>query len=323
MNSDHGGAPDRHMVRQAITWMLRMAANHTNPHLYRQCADWRAADARHELAWQRIQSLNQEMASHYRAVPGAGQTLEASAQRLGRRQALKLLGATAMLGGAGWLGRDLAPWQQWSSDYATGVGEQRSFNLPDGSILHLNTHSAVDIHFSHQQRLVSLKRGEIMLTCQPDAQGRPLRVSSREGLFEAAEARFVVRQQDGCTGLNVARGKVAIYPVQGGSLAWAQPGQSWQVDSSGPRLINTPQMDMQAWADGLIVTRNMRLEAFVQEISRYRPGYLSCAADIADLRLSGVFRLDDTDKLLALLPHTLPVRLHSRTRFWLRLERVA
>lgn len=58
-------------------------------------------------------------------------------------------------------------------------------------------------------------------------------------------------------------------------------------------------------------------------MARYRHGYLSCSDDIANLRLSGVFRLEDTDKLLHLLPQTLPVHVSYRTRWWVRLERQA
>lgn len=58
-------------------------------------------------------------------------------------------------------------------------------------------------------------------------------------------------------------------------------------------------------------------------MSRYRHGYLGCTEDIADLRLSGVFRLEDTDKLLQLLPQTLPVFVRQRTRWWVRLEQLA
>jgi len=318
MNTDPNTAPDPRMVRQAITWMLRMGNAGPDGRVQRQCADWRAADQRHELAWQRIQAMNQEITSSYRAVPGAGQALEAGAQRLGRRQALKLLGVVTAMGSAAWLGRNLDQWQQWSSDYATGVGERRSYTLPDGSRMQLNTRSAADISFTGQQRLVSLKHGEIMLTCQPDP--RPFRVSNRDALFEAAEGRFMVRQQDDCTRLTVATGKVAMYPAQGSTPVWAHAGQSWQIDPTGPRLLATADMDMGAWADGLIVTRDMRLQAILEEVGRYRHGYLGCAAEIADLRLSGVFRLDDTDKLLALLPQTLPVQLHTRTRYWVRLE---
>ncbi|MNP84020.1 fec operon regulator FecR [compost metagenome] len=67
----------------------------------------------------------------------------------------------------------------------------------------------------------------------------------------------------------------------------------------------------------------MRLADFLKEVNRYRRGYLACASDIADLRLSGVFRLEDTDKLLAILPRTLPVQLRYRTRWWVALERQA
>jgi len=54
---------------------------------------------------------------------------------------------------------------------------------------------------------------------------------------------------------------------------------------------------------------------------RCRNGYLTCAADIADLRLSGGFRLEDTDTLLATLAWTLPVQLRYRSRWWVTLER--
>ncbi|VVN48093.1 Protein FecR [Pseudomonas fluorescens] len=67
----------------------------------------------------------------------------------------------------------------------------------------------------------------------------------------------------------------------------------------------------------------MRLGDFIAEVGRYRQGLLNCAAEVADLRLSGVFRLEDTDKLLAILPQTLPVQLRYRTRWWVTLERVA
>lgn len=71
------------------------------------------------------------------------------------------------------------------------------------------------------------------------------------------------------------------------------------------------------------MTRDMRLADFVSEVGRYRPGYLGCAAEIGDLRLSGVFRLEDTDKLLAIVAQTLPVQVRYRTRWWVSLERLA
>jgi transmembrane sensor len=79
-------------------------------------------------------------------------------------------------------------------------------------------------------------------------------------------------------------------------------------------------MDSSAWADGLIVSRDMRLADFLAEVARYRHGHLGCDPRVADLHLSGVFRLDDTDKLLDLLPRTLPVRVMRRSDWWVTVE---
>jgi transmembrane sensor len=37
------------------------------------------------------------------------------------------------------------------------------------------------------------------------------------------------------------------------------------------------------------------------------------------LRITGSFRLDNTDQVLALLTASLPIEVHTRTRFWVSL----
>lgn len=320
--------PSPRAVKQAIHWMLRVRESGDSPHLVLQCEQWRSASQEHELAWQRVHSLQQEM--NLRAVPGAGvvalQTLETSQQRLHRRQALKLLGGLAMLGSAAWVSKDLGMLDPWTSDFATATGERRAVRLPDGSLLNLNTHTAADLAFDERQRLVRLKHGELMLTCAEHPAGpagRPLRVQSRDALLEGFDGRFVVRQERDCTRVSVSQGKVAIHHPGAAGLQWIGAGEALLVNAQGATPVPQQDMDAGAWADGLIVTRNMRLGDFLAEVARYRHGYLSCSEDIADLRLSGVYRLEDTDKLLQLLPQTLPVNVSYRTRWWVRLERQA
>ncbi|WP_323151223.1 FecR family protein [Pseudomonas glycinae] len=320
--------PPQQVVRQAIHWLLRLRNNNGNPRLNRQCEQWRAEHHDHELAWQRVQSLQAELTHNLRAVPGAQvafNTLENSAKGLGRRQALKLLSGALLMGSAGWLAKDTSVWQQWSADYATATGERRGFQLPDGTRIELNTASSVDLDYTAQQRLIRLTRGEIIVTCGGADEGapieRPLRVQSRHGSYEPFKARFILRQEDGCTRLSVTSGRVAIHSA--GNSTEAIAGQSYLIDHHQVRPAPPLDMDAGAWVDGLIVTRNMRLGDFLSEVGRYRQGFLSCASDIADLRLSGVFRLENTDKLLAILPQTLPVQLRYRTRWWVTLESVA
>lgn len=318
--------PRQQVVKQAIHWLLRLRDNHGNSRLTRQCEQWRAEHHEHEIAWQRVQSLHAELSSSLRAVPGAQvafNTLENSAQELGRRQALKLLSGALLMGSAAWLAKDSVAWQQWSADYATATGERRGFQLPDGTRIELNTASAVDLDYTARQRLIKLTRGEIIVNCGGSDEGaatdRPLRVQNRHGSYEPFAARFILRQEDQCTRLSVTRGRVVVRA--GGHSLEALAGQSFLVDQGDLRAAPTLDMDAGAWLDGLIVTRNMRLGDFIAEVARYRPGFLSCAADIAELRLSGVFRLEDTDRLLAVLPQTLPVQLRYRTRWWVTLER--
>ena len=62
-----------------------------------------------------------------------------------------------------------------------------------------------------------------------------------------------------------------------------------------------------------------RLDRVIAELARYRRGHLSCDPAVAGLRVSGSFPLNDTDRALALLSQTLPVRLQGFTRYWLQI----
>lgn len=322
VNNAARSGPTPEVVKQAIHWALRLRNNRANLRLRAQCEDWREAHCDHELAWQRVQALQQELSGQLSTIPGAHVALENSAQGLGRRQALKLLSGVLLVGTAAWTSRDLTGWQRWTSDLATATGERRSVQLPDGTRLQLNTDSAVDLDFNPQQRLITLLRGEILVACGTGS-AAPLLVRTRHGLLEGIDGRFAVRQDHDCTRLSVVSGNVAIHSPHGadGLSTQVHAGENYLVRQTEAIIAPPPTMDIGAWADGLIVTRDMRLSDFLAEVGRYRHGYLGCSADIADLRLSGVFRLEDTDKLLAILPQTLPVQLRYRTRWWVSLER--
>jgi transmembrane sensor len=309
--------PDEQVVRQAIQWMMRLRGT-GDAQLQRACEHWRGQDADHELAWQRVQQLDRELGLGLKAMPGASAVLDNARTNLRRRQALKLLSGATMTGASLWLTRDITPWERLTADLATATGERRGLALGDGSQLQLNTDSAVDIRFDARQRQVALLRGEILVNSAIRA--IPLRVQTRHGLLEAQAARFVVRQGKAASRLSVLQGSVALSPSSGLSKQVVEAGQSVDLSPHGIRPVPRLAMEAGAWADGLIVSRDMRLADFLAEVSRYRHGRLACADGIADLRLSGVFRLDDTDKLLTLLPRTLPVQLHYRTRWWVTVE---
>lgn len=73
------------------------------------------------------------------------------------------------------------------------------------------------------------------------------------------------------------------------------------------------------WARGQLVAADMPLGEFLDELARYRPGVLRCAPEVASLRLSGVYPLHDTDRVLAALPSVLPVQVRVRP-WWVTVE---
>jgi len=60
----------------------------------------------------------------------------------------------------------------------------------------------------------------------------------------------------------------------------------------------------------------MRLADFLVQLSRHRPGVVRCDPAVAELVVSGVYPLDDTDRVLAALAQALPVRADYATRYW-------
>ncbi|TDN48978.1 FecR family protein [Azoarcus indigens] len=315
------------VVRQAIAWRVKLhGASAGNP-LWQACERWRSAHPHHDLAWCRLQAIGEELAGGM-AGPGGTRSMVAALQAptdMRRRRLLK--GAALGLGAVacGWTARELMPWSAWTADHATAVGERQDMQLADGSRLQLDTRSAVNLRFDAAQRLVVLERGALCLTCADDALHRPLRVASLGALFETQQGRFVVRQEGQGSVLEVTAGQIGIRRrgEAGAYAALAGAGERYRVDAAGPRLVPRAEIAADGWAEGVIATPGMRLDAFLAELGRYRRGYLGCDPAVGALRLSGVYRLDDTDKLLAVLTRTLPVKVVYRSPWWVRVQAVA
>lgn len=69
----------------------------------------------------------------------------------------------------------------------------------------------------------------------------------------------------------------------------------------------------------MLYAERMPLPDFVAELARYRPGILRCDPALAALTVSGAFQLDDTDAALRALAATLPLRVDTRSRYWVTL----
>lgn len=309
---------DRDVARQAAHWLMRMHAGRVPPADQQACAHWRAAHPDHERAWQRVQQVQQKLG----LLPT---DLAMGTLNRERRHALKTLLVLATLLPAGYLTQQTVSRQHWLADMRTGVGERGEHRLSDGSQLFLNTDSAVDLAFTAHERRIYLRHGELLIDSGTDKGPhayRPLRVVTSQGVMQALGTRFSVARQDerALTRLAVFEGAVRIH-THTGATATLTAGQqvSFSSDAIGP---HTKANEFAAsWTRGQLVADGLPLSEFIAELSRYRHGWLRCDPDVAALRISGTFQLDNTDAILAALPHTLPVALEQRTRYWITLRR--
>ena len=70
-----------------------------------------------------------------------------------------ILAAAAALAVMAWTGYDVAsrPPLNFSADVATVVGDLRKIDLPDGSVVRLNTDTQVQVRFAANERRVRLQ----------------------------------------------------------------------------------------------------------------------------------------------------------------------
>ncbi|MDF3834067.1 FecR domain-containing protein, partial [Cupriavidus basilensis] len=285
---------------------------------------WRAANPEHERAWLRLQAVGDKLHGVPREVArGTLLAPRGAAPPATRRKALGLLGLLALAGGSACLVRETETWQLALADHHSAVGELRDVMLPDGTRILLNTASAIDVDYDDGERRVVLRAGEILVNTAPDPAPvyRPFLVQTREGTARALGTRFTVRQQDGASSIAVLEGTVMVKPAQPGAReVRIDAGQQTALRSGAALPPRPADEDAAAWSRRMLVAERMRVADLLAELARYRPGVLRCDAGVAEMRVSGVFPLADTDRALANLTLGLPVALVYRTRYWVTVQ---
>ena len=303
------------IARRAVAWQLALQGGEATA---KELQAWLAEDEQHRRAWEQIEATNRRL--EILAGPGARAALLDSVSN-GRRKALKTLTLMLFAGAGGALAYRQAPWREALADIQTGAGERKTMRLADGARLDLNSKTAVNISERAGQLRLNLLTGEILLTTAGAAS--TLAVTTKNGILRPLGTRFSVRQTGRETEVAVYAGRVALYP---GDFSTAPPppasviktGQ--RADLLAGRALNLRAADANdlAWLDGMLVAAAMPLGEFLTRLRPHRPGYLGFDPAVAGLPVSGAYPLQDTDRILAAIAETLPVKLQKITRYWVR-----
>ena len=299
------------IAAEAATWVARLHGPGRSRQMERDCLAWQARSAVHRLAFERCTEVWQEVP---RLSVGDAYAAASDASRLPRCRpasharwswaAAGSLVAIVLVG--------TVPLNDWlkAGAYDTGVGEQQSVVLEDGSRMSLNTSTRVRVELSAAQRAVIVDEGEALFEVAKDAH-RPFVVRVGGSEVTALGTVFSVRlegqgAQTGGAALTVAliEGSVSVRSPAHAASEGAersppilmQAGQRMRMPKAGSALVDQPRMDpLVAWKRGEAVFDNVALEEAVAEMNRYSrtPVVLIGGTALGSRRVSGQFRTGD------------------------------
>ncbi len=303
-------SPSKHILNEAADWLTILSERDLTESEQIALSQWRQQSPDHERTWQAAVQF-QGMLSDI--PPDLGKKV-----LYRRRNVLKAIAGLLILPPV-----VKFTWDQYpalTADFRLAKGEQRHVELPDGSKLDINTASVVNLHFDESQRLVRLIQGEILVTTAED--DRPFIVETESGFVQALGTRFSVSHLDQQkTRVKVYEHAVKVRPALSPNSEHIEAGNQVEFDQSHTDNPDTNPESAPAWSRGLIISDNQRLGDFIKELARYRTGILRCDPNVANLRISGVFQIDNTDKTLQILASTLPIRINRATDYWVTVTR--
>jgi transmembrane sensor len=122
--------------------------------------------------------------------------------------------------------------------YATGIGEQRSIELADGSTVELNSRSKIKVRYSEHERAVELLEGQALFHVARN-HAKPFVVSAAGTRVRAVGTQFDVYRKRTGTLVTVVEGQVAILTTAatpGPDTSPSRPGaapSSQEADGAG------------------------------------------------------------------------------------------
>lgn len=302
---------------EATRWLVRLDASRS-PELIARHAQWMAENARHRvaymklsLAWKRMDALRR-----MRPLDPPGEVdpdlLKRRTRwwRAGPRFVLGMLRAAVVsrfavgIAIATALAILVTPLlePQIQIPYSTPIGGHEHVTLEDGSVLDLNTNTALRVQFTASRRQIYLDHGELLVSVIHDA-SRPLEVIGAGVVTRAVGTRFSVRIYDNAdVETIVTEGRVLMLREENLLGVWRTSKPLLRTITAGERVLvdsraahvsrfSAKQIErMLQWTTGRISFHEEKLSDVVRELNRYNARQLAILdRQIAGTRVGGGF----------------------------------
>ncbi len=204
------------------------------------------------------------------------------------------------------------------SPYTTALGEHRQVELPDGSVVDLNTATTLKYHATENHRVVELSAGEARFRLARDAARRFVVLAGTWVICDIGTEYEVRLHTDGQVEVAVFEGEVLMSrrilagPVQraieGATLRYEKTGFAVHAGQmfvprqggQGVEWMSPAEIGRRnAWREGKLDFTNASLTQIVAELNRYnRLQFVIVDPSIAGVRLGGIFAPHEIPRLL-------------------------
>lgn len=300
----------------AQDWFARLRAPDCGAAEREAFERWRAADTRNEHAYATLEDLwdlSGELVRDDPAITDAArEARRADARPWFRHLAWPLLATAATLVFTAVLlvvTQRVVP----AVPYSTVAGEQRSVRLDDGSVVMLDTATALDVQFDRRARRLTLRAGRADFTVSKDP-SRPFIVSVGAAEVTATGTQFQVRLDGQAGEVTLLEGQVIVASLASAGRTPLAPGERIAVDSAGAfgavrRLSDAERASAEGWTVGQLVAKEWPLAMLVAEVNRYGHTPLRLGDDVVGrLPVSGTFDPKAPESLVLALEYGWSVR---------------
>lgn len=293
----------RHIVEEAARWVARLQSSDASPQDHEEFARWMERDPENAAAYGEMSGLWKDLTGVTKEKLGRRPSRVAGGGIIGLAL---VLGLSTVLYQMGFLDRLRA-------DEYTQVGEVRKLTLTDGSVVTLDTDSAVKIDYRADTRRIVLLRGRAFFDVEKDS-SRPFIVHEGDVDARALGTHYEVDAK-GSGGVAVEEGRVSV--IRGGEEAVLGSGEMATFGSDGSIAVKAADVaNMVSWRDGKLVFSGQRLSDVLALLGHYRRGAIVTFGNgTADIRVSGVFDVTSPESVLDALEATLPVTVTRLTDY--------
>ena len=202
--------------------------------------------------------------------------------------------------------------RSYFADYQTAIGERKIVTLRDGSQVDIDSGTSFDI--GADGRTIFLYAGQVFLSVE-SSPSRPFSVNAASGTVRTLGTKFGVRRDAGTVTTFVTENAVRVsYTGDPQKTVDVQAGQvtHYSPDGGLQPARSADIRELTAWQRGELRFKDQTLSKVVSELERYRRGrILLIGDDVRNLRVSGVFDIQDPVGALASLSLALPISVHN------------